>query len=591
MGTFGRTNRDGRDGDRPERPEREDTMRPPTRLLIALTCLALLAADEPKPEPLPALDAAIIKSLSANDLLGHIKVLASDEFEGRAPGTPGESKTVDYLTARFRALGLAPGNPDGTFVQEVPLVGFQATKVTGAISVGGKTITMKHPDGWVGVSRRQLEAVAVKDCDVVFVGYGVVAPEYGWDDYKGLDVRGKTIVMLINDPAVADPDNPEKLDPNVFKGPAMTYYGRWTYKYEIASEKGAAAALIVHETGPAGYPYEVVQGWAHENFDIATPDRGQAASRIAVEGWLALDQAKALFSAAGQDFDALKKAAARKDFRPVPLNASADLSVTNSLRNVRSRNVVAKLEGSDPKLKDECVVYTAHWDHLGRDPALKGDQVFNGAADNASGTACLLVLARAFSALSVPPKRSILFLAVTAEEKGLLGAKYYASHPLYPLEKTLANLNMDVINLWGPTRDVVNLGLGQTTLDDLLAASARAQGRTIVPDAEPEKGLFYRSDHFEFVKQGVPAMNARGGVDYVGKPADFGRKKRAEYTQNDYHKVSDEVKPDWDLAGAVEDLRLLTEVGYRVAQGSTFPEWLPGTEFRARRQAMLGQGR
>ena len=550
--------------------------------LLALAMLVLRTAPGAEPGVAPALD-----SISGDDLLGHIKVLASDAFEGRAPGTPGEEKTVDYLTGQFRKLGLKPGNPDGTFVQDVPLVGFQATSVTGSIVADGKTLKMGFPNDWVGVSRRQAEKVSVSRSDVVFVGYGVVAPEYGWDDYKGVDVRGKTIVMLINDPAVPDPADASKLDPAFFKGKAMTYYGRWTYKYEIASEKGAAAALIVHETEPAGYPYEVVQGWAHENFEIATEPGQAMVPRVTVEGWLALEQAKALFNASGQDFDALKKAAVRKDFRPVSLNAKADLAVTNTLRTVRSKNVVARIEGSDAKVRDECIVYTAHWDHLGRDPALKDDTIFNGAADNASGTAALLELARAFSRVNPAPRRSMVFLAVTAEEKGLLGAKYYASHPLYPLEKTLANLNMDVINLWGKTRDVVNLGLGQTTLDDHIAAAAKAQGRTIVPDAEPEKGLFYRSDHFEFVKQGVPAVNARGGVDYVGKPADFGKTIRAEYTKNDYHKVSDEVKPGWDLAGAIDDLKLLAEIGYAVAQGSTYPEWLPGTEFRAKRQAML----
>jgi len=543
--------------------------------------LSFSAASGAEPALKPAADA-----VNADSLLGHIKVLASDAFEGRAPGTEGETKTVDYLTGEFRKIGLKPGNPDGTYVQDVPLVGFQATSVTGSLAVGDKTIGLKFLDEWVAVSRRQAERVDVTNSDVVFVGYGVVAPEYGWDDFKGVDVRGKTVVMLINDPPVPDPKDPTKLDPNVFKGRAMTYYGRWTYKYEIASEKGAAAALIVHETEPAGYPFEVVQGWAHENFDIATPGQ-QAASRVAVEGWLTLDKAKAVLAASGQDFDALKKAAAGRDFRPVALGSRANLSVTNKLREVRSRNVVAKLEGSDPKLRSEYVVYTAHWDHLGRDTSLKGDQIFNGAADNASGVAALLELARAFTKVSPPPRRSMLFLAVTAEEKGLLGAKYYASHPLYPLESTLADINMDVINLWGKTRDVVSLGLGQTTLDDLVAASAKEQGRTVVPDAEPEKGLFYRSDHFEFVKQGVPALNARGGVDYVGKPADYGRKKRAEYTQNDYHKVTDEVKPDWDFSGALEDLRLLTEVGYAVAQGDRFPEWLPGTQFRAKREASL----
>ncbi len=551
-------------------------MRLPTRLLAAfsaLAVLALVAADDPE-------------SFKADDLLGHIKILSSDAFEGRAPGTLGETKTVEYLTGQFRKLGLKPGNPDGSYVQSVPLVGFQATSVSGTIKVGGKTIELKHPDTWVAVSRRQQEKVAVNNSEVVFVGYGVVAPEYDWDDFKGVDVRGKTVVMLINDPAIPDPNDPARLDPNMFKGKAMTYYGRWTYKYEIASEKGAAAALIVHETEPAAYPFAVVQGWAHENFDIASPG-GKVEPRVAVEGWLSLEQARSLMADAGQDFDALKKAALRKDFQPVDLNAHADLSVTNSLRTVQSKNVVAKLEGSDPELKDEYVVYTAHWDHLGRDPALSGDQIFNGAADNASGTAALLEIARAFTLIKPPPKRSILFLAVTAEEKGLLGAKYYAAHPLYPLEKTLANINMDVINLWGKTRDLVNLGLGQTTLDEIVASAASKQGRTIIPDAEPEKGLFYRSDHFEFVKKGVPAVNARGGVDYVGKPAEYGREKRAEYTKNDYHKVSDEVKPGWDLAGSIDDLRLLIEVGYRVANEPKYPEWNPGTEFRARREASL----
>ncbi len=528
----------------------------------------------------PALDA-----IQGDSILEHIKVLASDAFEGRAPGTPGEEKTVKYLTEQFKTIGLAPGNPDGTFVQDVPLLGFQATAVTGSLKIRGKTLDLKATNDWVAVSRRQALKVDVIHSDVVFVGYGIVAPEYGWDDYKGVDVRGKTLIMLINDPPIPDPNDAEKLDGAMFKGKAMTYYGRWTYKYEIATEKGAAAALIIHETGPAGYPYAVVEGWAHENFDIATP--GQPVERVAVEGWLSLEKGKELLAAAGQDFDKLKASAAKKDFRPVPLDAKADLSVTNTLREVKSRNVVAKLEGSDPALKNEYVVYTAHWDHLGRDNSLKPDGIFNGAADNASGSAALLEIAHAFTKINPPPKRSILFLAVTAEEKGLLGAKYYATHPLYPLQKTLVDLNMDVINLWGRTKDLSSLGLGQTTLDDAIAEVAKAQGRVVEGDAEPEKGLFYRSDHFEFVKEGVPAVNARGGVDYVGKSSDYGRKKRAEYTQNDYHKPSDEVKPDWDLSGAVEDLRLYTEVGYRVAQGETYPEWKPGTEFRARREAML----
>jgi Zn-dependent M28 family amino/carboxypeptidase len=520
-------------------------------------------------------------------LLEHIRVLSSDLFEGRAPGSAGEERTVAYLTERFRKFGLLPGNPDGTYVQEVPLVGFQATSAKGEFRLAGqKTIGLSFLEDWVAVSRRLVPQVDVSDSGVVFVGYGVVAPEYGWDDYKGVDVRGKTLLMLVGDPAIPDPANPAELDPGMFKGRAMTYYGRWTYKYEIASEKGAAAAILVHETGPAGYPFSVVTGsWGRENFEIRQP--GENNGRVAVEGWVSLDKAKELCTACGKDFAELKAAALRRDFRPVALDARARFTIANRLRDVQSKNVIARLDGSDPKLRDEYVVYTAHWDHLGRDPALQDDQIFNGAADNASGTAALLELAQAFRGRTPAPRRSILFLAVTAEEKGLLGAKYYAAHPLYPLAKTLADINMDVINLWGPTRDIVSVGKGQSTLDDVLEAIAAEKGRVVVGDAEPEKGYFYRSDHFEFAKEGVPALDPKGGIDYLGKPAGFGRRIHDEYTERDYHKVSDEIKPGWDLAGAVLDLQLLMDVGLRVANGPQFPEWKPGSEFKARREAML----
>ncbi len=436
----------------------------------------------------------------------------------------------------------------------------------------------------VVVSRRFSPAVKVENSEVVFVGYGVVAPEYGWDDYKGVDVKGKTIVMLVNDPAVPDPNDPTKLDEKIFKGRAMTYYGRWTYKYEIATEKGAAAAILIHETGPAGYPFSVVQGsWGRENFEIQSPDKN--AGRVGIESWIGFEKAAALFAAAGQDLGVLKKAALSRDFKPVDLKAKASFTVNNTMREVFSKNVVAKIDGSAKK--DEYVVYTAHWDHLGRDESLTGDQISNGAIDNASGVACLLELANAFSKLASPPKRSILFLAVTAEEKGLLGAKYYAENPLYPLKSTVADINMDGMNQWGRTKDIVLVGLGNSTLDDVAAAVAAEQGRTVKPDAEPEKGFFYRSDHFEFAKQGVPALDPDSGTEFIGKPAEYSRKKRDEYTNNDYHKVSDEVKPDWDLSGAVEDTRLLFQVGYRVAEAEKFPEWKPGTEFKAKREAML----
>ncbi len=554
-------------------------------LLVVTACAAPTDRPALTPDQLWTQASPALLSIKADELLQQIRVLSADEFEGRAPGTRGEELTVNYLTEQFRKLGLQPGNPDGTYVQNVPLVGF-TSQPTLTVTAGGETKTYTPQADYVAVSRRFQPEVRVDNSDIVFVGYGVVAPEYGWDDYKDVDVRGKTILMLINDPAVPSASNPSQLDPNMFKGNAMTYYGRWTYKYEIASEKGAAAAIIIHETGPAGYPFEVVSGsWGRENFDIRKP--GGPGNRVQVESWITLDRARELLQASGQNFDELKRAAVRKDFRPVALNAKASFHLRNAVRDVQSHNVIARLPGdTDP---DEYVVYTAHWDHLGRDPNLQGDQIFNGAADNASGTAALLEIAQAFTALPDRPRRSILFLAVTAEEKGLLGAKYYAENPLYPLNKTLANINVDGINQWGRTSDLVIVGYGNSTLDDLTTEAAQRQARTIVPDPEPEKGFFYRSDHFEFAKQGVPAVYLDAGTNYIGKPAGYGQAKRDEYTTRDYHKPSDEIKPDWDLTGAVDDTQLLFMLGYRVAESEVWPEWKPGTEFRAKREASLRQ--
>jgi Zn-dependent M28 family amino/carboxypeptidase len=549
-------------------------------LAVLSGCLGEHEADRSAMEP-------ALASIDTATMLAHIRVLASDAFEGRAPGTTGEDSTVNYLVSQFKALGLAPGNPDRSYLQNVELIGFRA-QPTASFSISGKTFQLRFPDDYVAVSRHDTSEIDVVNSEIIFVGYGVEAPEYGWDDYKGADLRGKTLLFLVNDPPVPDPNDSTQLDSTMFKGRAMTYYGRWTYKYEIASKKGAAAAIIVHETGPAGYPYEVVKGsWGRENFDIA----GSGSGRVPIEGWISEQKARELFLASGRDFDGLKAAARRKDFVPVPLFGTATIQVRNSVRRVHSRNVIAKLEGSDPKLKDEYVIYSAHWDHLGRDPSLKGDQIFNGALDNASGTAQMLAIARAFTKLPRAPKRSVLFLAVTAEEQGLLGARYYARNPLHPLEKTLANINIDGINQWGRTRDIVVIGLGNSTLDDLLARVAQEQGRTIAPDPEPEKGFFYRSDHFEFAKLGVPALYTDAGIEYLDKPVGYGRAKRDEYTANDYHKPSDEIKPDWDLSGAVDDARLLFEVGYRVAQGRSWPEWKPGTEFKALRDSVLARRR
>ncbi len=520
-------------------------------------------------------------NITADALLQHIKDLASDSMEGRAPGTPGEDKAITYLQAQFKSLGLKPGNPDGTYLQNVDLIGYKAHPTFTLVS-GGKNIALKYPDDFIANSRHERPETKVDNSDIVFVGYGIVAPEYGWDDYKGVDVKRKTILMLVNDPPIKVAGD-TTLDSTMFKGAAMTYYGRWTYKYEIASDKGAAAAIIIHETGPAGYPYDVVRNSnSQEQFDVISPD---AEKRVPVEGWLRLEKAKELLSDAGLNFDSLKAAAAKKDFKPVPLNAKATFDVKIDSRRVQSHNVVAKIDGSDKK--DEYVIYTAHWDHLGRDTSLKGDQIYNGAMDNASGCAQLIEIAKAFTKLPTPPRRSVLFLSVTAEEKGLVGAKYYATHPLYPLNKTVADINMDGMNQWGKTSDYTVIGLGNSTLDDVLSDILKQNNRTVRPDPEPEKGFYYRSDHFEFAKQGVPALDIDAGVDFVGKPAGYGMQKRDEYTSKDYHQVSDDIKSDWDLSGAVDDARVLMKVGNAVADSDTQPQWKTGTEFKAKRDSMM----
>jgi len=544
-------------------------------LLIAIACACSKAPATPQQVPL-----AQLPSVDPQAVLAHTRVLSSDEYEGRGPGTKGEELTVRYLVDQFRMLGLGPGNADGTYIQKVPLVGITPAAAPLVFQKGSQRRTLEWKDDVVAWTKHVADSASLDRSELVFVGYGIVAPEYNWDDYKGLDVKGKTLVMLVNDPPVAG-------DEKAFGGKAMTYYGRWTYKYEIGMQKGAAGVLVVHETGPAGYPFEVVQAKTTEQFDLVTPDKNMG--RVNVEGWITLDQAKALMQMAGRNFDALKQQAATRAFTPVPLGVTASMTIRNTLRTIDSQNVVAKLEGNDPALKDEYIVYTAHWDHLGVGPDVNGDRIYNGAKDNAIGVGGLLELARAFTKVSPAPKRSILFLSVTAEEQGLLGSQYYSVTPIYPLRKTLANINMDGLNVHGRTKDLTLIGYGASELDNYASAAAAEQGRVIRPDPETEKGFYYRSDHFNFAKQGVPALDPDEGTDFVGKPPEYGTQVRDDYTEHDYHKPTDVVKPDWDLSGAADVLKVFFAVGYRVAQADKYPEWKPGNEFKATRERMLQQ--
>jgi Zn-dependent M28 family amino/carboxypeptidase len=487
---------------------------------------------------------------------------------------------MTYLQAEFTRLGLEPGN-DGSWYQDVPLV---RSAVQGAPELtirgsGGAPARFTFGSDWVGFSKRVVERAEVSNAEVVFVGYGVVAPEFGWNDYEGLDVQGKTVVILVNDPGFATQDTA------LFRGRSMTYYGRWTYKFEEAARQGAAGALIVHETEPAAYGWDVVRNsWTGPQFSLAAEDGNLG--RVAVEGWIQLETARAIFQVAGQEYEALKARAAQRGFRAVPLGVTA--SARLSLETVRStsRNFLARLRGTDRA--DEYVIYMAHWDHFGTDTTREGDQIFNGAVDNATGTAGLIEMAEAFTALSTPPSRSVLFVAVTAEEQGLLGSQYYGTRPVVPLAKTVAAINMDAMNTDGRMRDVTVIGYGNSELDDYVIAAAESQGRVVRPDPEPEKGYYYRSDHFSLAKVGVPAVYVDQGIDHVEHGEAWTQQRQADYRAHRYHQPADEYDPSWDLSGLVEDLRVLFHVGFRIASGRDVPNWREGTEFKAIRDQMMG---
>lgn len=506
----------------------------------------------------------------------HIAVLASDEFEGRAPATPGEEKTINYLQSEFEALGISPGNGDSYF---------QSVSVTEITTSSDAVLTLKGSDYTAELeyatdmmvgSQQQVSSTSITDSELVFVGYGIVAPERNWNDYAGIDVTGKTVVILVNDPGYATQN------PALFNGNTMTYYGRWTYKYEEAARQGAAGALIVHETGAAGYGWEVVSSsWSGPQIGLQADNLNRDKNDI--EGWLTLDSAEALFAAAGFDYQELKAAAAQADFTAVTLgDISASVTIQNSLRTSQTQNVIAVLPGTESP--EETIIYTAHWDHLGVNPELPGDNIYNGAADNATGTAALLAMAK-LHADTEPAPRSIVFLAVTAEESGLLGSRWYTEHPLFPLETTVANINMDALNTYGPMHDVVVIGNGSSELEDYLAAAVSAQGRQLVAEPNPERGYYYRSDHFNFAKAGVPALFAESGEDSVEFGKEWGAQQAQDYNENRYHAPSDEYDPNWNLQGAAQDIQLYFDVAKKLSHESSFPEWREGNEFKNIRDA------
>ena len=532
----------------------------------ALLPLALLAA--------PAFAQVAPPAISVDTLRSVTKELSSDAYEGRKPVTPAEEKTAAYIIARMQAAGLKPGGVGGTWTQAVPMVEIGKQTAQPLVFSGGKggPVSLAYRTDMVEVTYRVAPRIDLKNSDVVFVGYGINAPERGWNDYAGVDVRGKTVIILVNDPdwRSATRDGP-------FEGRAMTYYGRWTYKYEEAARQGAAAAIIVHQTEPAAYGWGVVQSsWTGPQQELDEP--GGHADQSQVIGWMQLDAAKRVFAAAGKDFAAMEAAAGQRGFRAVPLGLKASTSFSNTVRRQASKNIIGILPGTTAP--NEYVMYTAHWDHLGHCDPVNGDGICNGALDNASGVAGLIALAEAQSKAG-PAKRSMVFMSVTAEEAGLLGSRYYAEHPVYPLAKTVGGVNMDVLNVNGRARDFVITGAGKSELEDMARPIIAAQGRTVSPEPSPEKGGYFRSDHFSFAKLGVPMLDGGSGENLVIGGTAAGHAAASDYTERRYHKPQDEYNPAWDWSGAVQDLTVYYRLGRELADGTSWPNWYKTSEFRA----------
>ena len=568
------------------------------RILLATTAVALagfIAAcgNEPaEPVAAPEVDAVPpVNGITAEDLATYTRELADDALLGRAPASPGELPTLEYLQAAYQRIGLEPvgdaalpGAPAGSpnFFQEVGLVTITADPATAYLTFVGTQEATRLDVGYgtdfVTWTTTPSDAVDVAG-GLVFVGYGVDAPEESWDDFAGMDMTGKILLMLVNDPPLADE--------NRFGGDAMTYYGRWTYKFEEGARQGAAGVLLIHDTEAAGYGWNVIQGWTGEQIHV--PLAAESTPPTPLQGWISWETAEGVFAAAGMDLDEMATAAATDGFEPVDIGLIAGAHLSNSSRTVTSYNAVGAVTGSDPEYADEYIVFTAHWDHFGVGDPIDGDNIYNGAFDNATGTAGLLEIAEAWKNTSPAPRRSALFVATTAEESGLLGSAFYVENPIVPLSRTLAVINMDGANVWGETTGMTIVGLGNSTLDDALTAVLADQGRTVVPDPEPEKGFFYRSDHFPFARAGVPSLYTDYGTVFVGQPPEFSQQMRDDYNQNRYHQPSDEFDPTWDFSGAALDFEALFQVALGISAADTWPAWRDGNEFKATRDAMLGR--
>ncbi len=554
-------------------------------LVASLASIAFVAPERAACDEVDMPNASEKSAATAiNDatLRAHIRFLADDLLEGRGPGTRGDQLAQRYIATQFEALGLKPAAPDGTWYQPVPLVGTKTLPpATITFHQGEKSLELKYSDDFMANAGRPAEQLGFRDAEVVFVGFGIVAPEYDWNDYKDMDLKGKVLLMMNNDPAD---------DPQLFAGRRRLYYGRWDYKYAMAAKVGAAGALIIHTTESAGYPYQVVQtSWAGEEFEL----EGQQGPRDEMNGWLTDEAARRLAKLSGHDLDALRAAAEEREFQPVPLSTTLSIDLRCESRKQTTANVLGLLEGSDPELKSEMIVYMAHHDHIGmsaeRDE--RGDNIYNGAIDNASGVAALLATAQAYSQLKQRPARSILFAAVGAEEQGLLGSEFLAAHPPAPAGYLGAVMNIDGLNFYGRTRDVNVIGYGKSNLDTLVAAVAKWQERHVTPDRFPDRGFYYRSDQFSLAKVGVPGVYLHAGIDVIGKPAGWGQQRREDWEATNYHQQSDEYSDQWDLSGAIADARLLFYVGLRAAQQAAMPAWNPGDEFEAARHAALQQRR